>query len=602
MTLYWERENTPSEMQTALETLSARYPISCSDAEGMLVTFEKDTTQTGSEIRCGKKSVAIRYDTPGSAMRSVGSLLSDMVASGETYAEETPFKSFGIMLDCSRNAVMRPDHLKVWLERLALLGYNQVMLYTEDTYELPGEPYFGYQRGSYTASELQDIDDYASALNIEVVPCIQTLGHLAQILKHRAYNHVKDTNSVILAGEKQTYELIEKMISHWRSVCRTDRIHVGMDEAHDLGRGRYLDKHGYRNPFEIFNDHLTKVVEICQKYNFKPMLWSDMYFRLGNEKGHYYDPATKIPEYAVKKIPADADLVYWDYYHSDKEFYLDWIQRHRQMGKEPIMASGIHTWNKYWYDHSTTTAHAGACIEACKEADVAEIFFTQWGDNGAYCDHDSAFAGMAYCADKAYSNGEPSADILEKRFASVCGGSYKAHITASGIHDGPQNLKPNMWDDPIFDTAFRTWANDDINTKQTAVEHFRGLAENLEQCKNDRSTGDLLHAANTAHAFMKRYALSVQLLQAYRGQDEDALRSLKEEIPNVRKAVQDMAESFRAMWLRHNKPEGLERIQARLGMLDARYRELEDRLEELLAGQVQRIPELEYTCPPTFKE
>jgi hypothetical protein len=32
------------------------------------------------------------------------------------------------MLDCSRYAVMNVAHVKQWLRRLALLGYNQVML------------------------------------------------------------------------------------------------------------------------------------------------------------------------------------------------------------------------------------------------------------------------------------------------------------------------------------------------------------------------------------------------------------------------------------------------------------------------------------------
>ena len=41
--------------------------------------------------------------------------------------------------------------------RLALLGYNAAMLYTEDTYALPDEPYFGFLRGAYTAAELRRI-------------------------------------------------------------------------------------------------------------------------------------------------------------------------------------------------------------------------------------------------------------------------------------------------------------------------------------------------------------------------------------------------------------------------------------------------------------
>ena len=45
-----------------------------------------------------------------------------------------------------------------------------------------------------------------------------------------------------------------------------------------VGLGRYLDKHGYVNRFELLLKHLNKVCEIAQKYGFKPMMWVDMFF------------------------------------------------------------------------------------------------------------------------------------------------------------------------------------------------------------------------------------------------------------------------------------------------------------------------------------
>ena len=57
------------------------------------------------------------------------------------------------------------------------------MLYTEETYELPGEPHFGYLRGRYTADELREIDRVADRLGIEMIGCIQTLGHLGHLLR-----------------------------------------------------------------------------------------------------------------------------------------------------------------------------------------------------------------------------------------------------------------------------------------------------------------------------------------------------------------------------------------------------------------------------------
>ena len=71
------------------------------------------------------------------------------------------FKRFGTMLDCSRNAVMTVAALKRWIDVTVDLGYNTLLLYMEDTYEIEGEPYFGYMRGRYTREELKEVDCYA---------------------------------------------------------------------------------------------------------------------------------------------------------------------------------------------------------------------------------------------------------------------------------------------------------------------------------------------------------------------------------------------------------------------------------------------------------
>ena len=67
-------------------------------------------------------------------------------------------KYFGVMLDMSRNAVMKPEELKKFARIIRSFGYNMIELYTEDTYEVEGEPYFGYMRGRYTKAELKAIN------------------------------------------------------------------------------------------------------------------------------------------------------------------------------------------------------------------------------------------------------------------------------------------------------------------------------------------------------------------------------------------------------------------------------------------------------------
>ena len=94
---------------------------------------------------------------------------------------------FGVMLDCSRNAVMKPEKVKDFAKTIKALGYNMIQLYTEDTFEVDGEPYFGYLRGRYTKEELKDMVSYCNSIGVEMIPCIQTLAHLNAIFRWRPY-------------------------------------------------------------------------------------------------------------------------------------------------------------------------------------------------------------------------------------------------------------------------------------------------------------------------------------------------------------------------------------------------------------------------------
>ena len=50
------------------------------------------------------------------------------------------YKTMGVMLDMSRNAVMKVSLLKKYIDYLAAMGFNALELYTEDTFMVEGEP------------------------------------------------------------------------------------------------------------------------------------------------------------------------------------------------------------------------------------------------------------------------------------------------------------------------------------------------------------------------------------------------------------------------------------------------------------------------------
>ena len=600
--LVWRSADVPEELHELLETLEEEYPVSSYGRGLKLKAKRVEGAGTISRVKRSPGTVLVEYNSIAAAARGIGSALGKIECD-----ESTPFKTLGIMLDVSRNMVMRIDHLKMWLRRLALSGYNMVMLYTEDVYELPDEPFFGYMRGAYTLDEIRELDVYASRLGIELVGCIQTLGHLEQILKwDGAYNKVKDTASVLMVDEPETYKLIEKMIRFWSEALTSRRIHIGMDETHDLGRGRFLDVHGYESGFELFNRHLGKVNAICKEAGLSPMIWSDMYFRLSNPDQDYYDLEHAVPEAVQKKIPQNVQLVYWDYYHQDAAMYEKMIQRHRDIGFDPVMGSGIWTWTRLWCDHKKTMQTAVPCIQACRKQKVSELFFTMWGDDGAYCNYDSSLAGIIFCADLAF--GVPANDPhkeTSRRFAAICQSSYEAHLVASDIEawdDFGVDPALMIWDDPLlgilFDDCKRRNPEFDLKLSDRYDEMLRKLLPYQEEC----FAGDFEHIINALQLLLLKLELRGALEAAYDRDDRIALRQIAVSlIPAVIAAVWEFDASFRRQWLKCAKPFGLEVIQARNAVQAARLEETALRIREYLDGTVASIEELDARISPSEK-
>ncbi len=610
MKLCYDPQTVSEDLHRALSMLGDEYPIAAQQtSDACEVRFQQVGETEPISVRAQDGTAHVAYQTVPHACRGVGLLLG-LPDEGTISVDEDPrFETMGLMLDCSRNAVMRVAAVKKWLRRMALSGLNMLMLYTEDTYQIPGEPMFGFMRGAYTPEEIREIDDYAVALGIEVIPCIQALGHLEQIMKWRsAYWPVRDTSSVLLVDEPQTYELIGKMVRTWRNAVRSRRIHIGMDETHDLGRGRYMDLHGYVRGFDIFNQHLSKVVEICQDEGLVPMIWSDMYFRMGSQSGDYYDVESTIPADVAASIPEATELVYWDYYHTDQSFYREWIRRHREMGFEPVMGSGVWTWGRFVYSHVYTVETALPCIRACQKEGVSEIFFTMWKDDGAAVDFDSALAGVLYVAEACYGRGEVDEERWRHRFEGVCKADLAANLAMSDLDPAPSyghevNTRMLLWDDPLFGMYRRSLLARDETRDFDPAAYYSDLAERLREWagKDSGHAGTVLFAAQMAHVLSAKAALYDGVRAAYEQGKAEALAAAAEmTIPDLIVSVKKLWALHRDVWMDQNKAPGFEVQCVRYGGLIQRLEEVALRIKEYVSGDLAAIEELEIPFAPLY--
>ena len=506
------------------------------------------------------------------------------------------FETFGVMIDASRNAVMSIDGLKRFLPLLKKMGYNCVMLYTEDTYEVDGEPYFGYLRGRYTKAEMKEIDAFAAGLGMTVIPCIQTLAHLNAIFRWKKFP--KDCMDILLTDDDRTYELIDHMFATLSECFASRKIHIGMDEAHMLGRGKHLDIHGYETVNTIMKRHLARVCEIAAKYNYEVMLWSDMYFRPWNN-GKYTIPKCEMPKEIVESIPESVIPVYWDYYQSKEEIYSGMIENHKQMSKKTWFAGGAWCWYGLIPYNRFTLESMIPALNACKKHKIKNVFMTMWGDDGAECSHFSQLPSLFYLAE--YAKGNTDETKIKEKFKRMIGIDFDDFMQIDCPNDvieyegRPRNPSKYMFYSDYFNGFM------DYTVKLGAGEKYKGYAERLrETSKKSRRYGYVFDtAAKLCDVLELKYDLGVRTRTAYKAGDKDTLKKLaEEEYTLIGKRLNAFALAFEKQWMTDNKPHGFDVQDIRLGGLIRRTDACRRRLLDYVNGKIDRIDELEEELLP----
>lgn len=505
----------------------------------------------------------------------------------------TSFKRFGIMLDCSRNAVATVDSLKKWIDITTDLGYNTLMLYTEDTYEVPDNPYFGYMRGRYSCEELKEVDAYAKKKGMELIPCIQTLAHLNAIVRWPEYQPHFDIDDILLAEDDRVYELIDSMFKTLSS-CFTTRIaHIGMDEAHNLGRGRYLDQHGMQNRFEIMTKHLKKVCDIGAKYGFRFLMWSDMFFRLAT--GGKYSSDAKISDEIKKQIPENVDLVYWDYYSTDKSHYDQMFVSHEQLKSGTWFAGGLWSWAGLAPHNGYSMRSTEAALTSSKDHRIENVILTMWGDNGGECSRYALLPSLFYASELAKGNTDLAS--IKALFEEKYGIPYDTFMLLDlpGTPDNDNSGVSNPEKYLLYTDCFLGLFDRNLNGHEK--EQFDNATSLLTEVldKGAAKEWSYLFASmrDLSAVLAVKADLGVRTHEAYKSGDKETVKALLPVYDELSKKLEAFYHSYKKQWLTDNKPFGLEVQDARLGALMNRVHSCHDRLEDYCEGRIAKIEELE---------
>ena len=526
------------------------------------------------------------------------SMLSSFIDSDDEIIKQIPNDSMlCLMADMSRNAVYNIPTAKKMLRLLALIGFNSLMLYTEDTYELPGYKYFGHMRGRFSKDELKEIDDYAFMLGIEVIPCVQALAHLATALRWPDFNGYRDTKDILLVGHEKTYAFIQAILDVCAECFRSRKINLGMDEAFELGRGQYLSAHGYRPPHELMLEHLDRVVDMCRNSGFAPMIWSDMFFRMAFN-GAYRVREGELPNDVLRRIPEGLTLIYWDYYSLDSQIFTHMLDCHLKSNNPVAFAGGAWKWSGFAPHNRFSLVSSKMQLDVCAEKGVKNMIVTAWGDNGGEASQFAPLPTLLYFAERVYNGYEVEVERLEARALECFGIGYEALLTLDAPNELPGITIEAGW--PLNPSRYMLY-NDPLEgimdrhfDPETAPAAFAAAAERLDAYRDNENFGYVYRTLSSLCRFLSlKCDVSERLRTAYIAGDKETLARIRDDIPAMVDALDDFISTFRKQWFTENKTFGFTNTELRLGGLKQRLISTRERVDAYLNGDAARIEELE---------
>lgn len=395
-----------------------------------------------------------------------------LVANKNIKRIDTSITKRGIMVDVSRGKVLKIETIKELIVKSMFCGFNYMTIYIEDLLNVNEFDQYGYLRGRYKDDEIKELVQFANNLEYKLIPGIQTLGHLENVLRWDSSDLIKGTDYVLNTDVQETYDFIEHVIDKVVYLFGTNSINIGMDEAFDLGFWRKnLES---LNQKEIFLNHLSRVTEICKSKNIENIkIWSDMVFSIHSNTDGDKLYSNKFNE-EISRLDDNVEIIYWNYWTKNSDEYSKILKLHKKFSNRVSMALSIHTSMNLFYDHTELECTKKA-IPACIENQVSDILFTMWSEDGGICNYKSVYFGMY----------ETMCEILEidrdyEVLKLLSNTDYESMQKICSIKKIKINPMAILWNDPIYDLYYRSLDSDILNDILVELSNAK-----IQTCSND---------------------------------------------------------------------------------------------------------------------
>jgi len=482
--------------------------------------------------------------------------------------------------DLTRGPSSTLDTLKREVALGALLKMNLFTYYMEYQYAFSKHPLLGPKDGSFTPEELRALVAFGAPLHVDILGNQQSFGHFAHMLKHKKYQHLRETPSLLCPVKEESYQLLDDMYSEVVPLLPLPFFNVCCDETWGLGTGpskALAEKIGVGG---VYVRHIRRVHDLLKdKYGKRMMMWGDIILQ--------------HPEH-LKEIPTDTIMMTWGYDgrpNREKD-----IIPFAKSGYEFFVCPGVSNWRRILPDFDVATANIRTFVRDGAKHGALGVLNTAWDDDGENFNPPS-WHGYAWGAECAWNASATTPEDFNRRVGAVLFGEpgeefgraigRLAKVFKVPGAGGMNNRRFWQLDlDPIevdaIDTAHQQ-ARQVLELTGPAIEHL--LACQSQATVNADVIDYFLFGARRMELIGRRLAdhlgAAGLYAEARKGAAQEAkplLQVAEALLRGNRDAHEALGKQFTELWMRENKPYALDWTMKRYQQAIGKYDSVLDRL------------------------
>ncbi|MEI7603336.1 MAG: glycoside hydrolase family 20 zincin-like fold domain-containing protein, partial [Opitutae bacterium] len=285
----------------------------------------------------------------------------------------------GFMLDISRCKIPTQNEFRQLIRALARLRVNQFQLYIEHSFAFPGHDEVWRDASPLTPAEIEQLDRECLSLGIELVPNLNTFGHMERWLRHPKYRSMAECPEGWIHPLTQQFkpipgtlkpddeslkfigDLLDKYLPHFRS----RQVNIGGDEPWELGQGFSKGAVEKKGKHAVYLNHLQKICKLVEARGRTPQFWGDILLEDLN---------------LASEAPVLAMPVIWGYDAGHP--FNQQAERLNSLGRSYLIAPGTSTWQSFTGRLENALTNQVEAVAAAIKYQAQGILITSWGDNG----------------------------------------------------------------------------------------------------------------------------------------------------------------------------------------------------------------------------